>query len=117
MSEEIKTSEDVKKYCKETCIKLIEKHQDIIQKTFKIIDRDKLDEEIEKAIDSEDNKSESTVLTKIQNRKKALNAVEDSIEKIDALSRHLDEPEKPEATKTENNNSGKSPVKQFSKKN
>lgn len=84
------TLEEIAEYRKEQSLKLIGKHQEIIDKTYEVIDMDILDSEIKKAekkSDEKDSKSakESVFLEKIRKRATALEQVEKSLLKIQEL--------------------------------
>ena len=92
---------EVQQYRDKQTLKLIEGHKDIINKTWKVLEKDVLDAEIENAGDRK-NATESLFWDKLAKRRKGLNEVESSLEKIEKLERTLSDynPIIPTATTT-----------------
>ena len=72
-------------YREETTDKVLDKYRDLVDKIFTVIDMDKLDAEIKNAEDDEE--GEARLLTKVNNRKKALDRIEDCLERIGRLEK------------------------------
>ena len=91
----MKETEKVQKYRDDQVLQLIEAHKDIIAKTWKLIEQDVLEVELDKAGERK-NSSESQFWEKLNKRRKGLDAVETSLEKIEKLEKTLsDYKEKP----------------------
>jgi hypothetical protein len=74
-------------YRKEKSEQLIEKYKDLIDKTFEVVDQDKLKYEIEKS----DSESEKKYLDKIKARRQALDEITVILDKIELLEKHSGE--------------------------
>lgn len=98
-------------YRKEKTEKVLDKYRDLVDKIFVVVDMDKLEAEIKNAEDDEE--GEARLLTKITNRKKALEHIEDLVERIERLENKLYPSEE-----GNQNNSTESlhPTKRFAKK-
>lgn len=95
-------------YRKEKTDEVVEKYQDLIDKVFEVTDKDLLDAEIKKATNEE---SEKKLLDKISHRKKALEIVEDLLDRIERLENKFSDT----GDKTEPGES-LHPTKRFAKK-
>jgi hypothetical protein len=91
----MKDLKEVQAYRDKQVLKLIEAHKDIIAKTWKIIDEDVLEGEIDKGSDRK-NASESLFWEKLSRRRKGLNEVETSLDKIEKLEKTLSDYKAPE---------------------
>lgn len=108
---EIKTDNDLKQYRKENSIKLVAKYQSLIEDVFNIFDKNEDGENDDKK------ETEQKKLDRIKKRSVALDQVNEFLNKIEELERHLKEldetksKEKIKSNKTEDNNSLKHPTK------
>jgi PP-loop superfamily ATP-utilizing enzyme len=82
---------EVRDYRKEKSLELIEKYKDLISKTFTVINRDILENEIKKADEGNENENEQKYLKKIKSRKQSLDEVVLMVDKIEELERHTKE--------------------------
>lgn len=92
----MKSAEEVRKYQDEQILKLIAAHEDIIAKTWEVLDKDVLGEEIEKAGERK-NATEDLFWNKLAKRRKGLDEVERSLEIINKLRQRLSDYKQPTA--------------------
>lgn len=97
-------------YRKEKTEKVLDKYRDLVEKIFVVVDMDKLEAEIKNAEDDEE--GEARLLTKITNRKKALEHIEDLVERIERLEDKLI----PKEEKSNGATESLHPTKRFAKK-
>lgn len=97
-------------YRQEKSIQLIEKYEDLIEKTFSVVEQDKLKYEIEEGEGKED--AETKYLSKIKARKNALDEVVKMLDSIKEIEKHLPGSDEEETTVTIT----KHPTKRFANK-
>lgn len=75
-------AEKTKEYRKKTSLELIDNYKDLIKKTFKVTDKDLLDEKLNSESDKE---TEQKFLDGIKRRRVALDEIDLMLEKIEKL--------------------------------
>lgn len=80
-------SNALKEYRKVNSLKLINEYRDLIEKTFTVVDKDLLQDKIDKKGD--DNETEQKYLEAIKKRRVALDEVDLMLDKIEKLERHV----------------------------
>lgn len=91
-----KEYEETKKFRTDNTVKLIEKYKDLVNKTFEVIDKDKLQEKI----DADDSDSEQKFLDAVKKRRVALDEVGVILEKVEKLEMSIREEKKENITTT-----------------
>lgn len=100
-------AEKTKEYRKETSVELIENYKNLIEKTFKVTDKDLLEDKLNSESDKE---TEQKFLDAIKRRRVALDEIDVMLEKIEKLEISINTIDGKEAPSETTN-----PVKKFTK--